>query len=688
MVHRVEQQFGSYRLQRFLGDGGFAEVYLGEHIHLGTQAAIKVLHARLSSQDEQKFRDEARTVARLVHPHIVRVLDFGVEGQTPFLVMDYAAHGTLLHRHPPGTPVQLHLVLAYVRQVADALHYAHNEKIIHRDVKPENLLISAHDQILLADFGIAAAAHTTKSQVLQDKIGTFEYMAPEQIQGYPLPASDQYSLAIVVYTWLTGALPFHGTPHEVVARHLYVAPPPMRLQMPLLPPPVEQVVLKALHKDPKQRFESVRAFASALERAGAPAVHSSAATPEGAPPPVSAPAGAQYLLSQAPVPPLTRRVGTLLWKQDNLQEATIAWSPDGQYIAVGSAHLGINMCETASGKAVATYYDSTQQYHRLAWSPDGQWLAATTGGKTIEIIIPATGQHEFTYGGHFDLVHKIAWAANSRLIASLSTDAAAHIWDIISGYAILTLQGASAIAWSSDGECLAIGVHDSVRLFDAALRPLSTISLHKPLYDLQWLPGSKLLAVGTEKIVQHQHEWRASLQQDPRTWARPESKIDILDTVAGQILWSCAGSNAICSPEASLIAVWRAGIDEAEHASEWLQPGERGSAGAQKISVRKSNTGQLLHHYSGHRGIIASLAWSPTAARIASGSSDGTVQLWNAVDGGFVYIYRGHNTDAFSTVTPYITHVSYSPDGSYIASIASNYQARPLTSSLHVWRAG
>jgi serine/threonine protein kinase len=685
MVHRVEQQFGSYRLLRFLGDGGFAEVYLGEHIHLGTQAAIKVLHARLSSQDEQKFRDEARTVARLVHPHIVRVLDFGVEGQTPFLVMDYAANGTLLNRHPPGAPVPLPLVITYVKQVADALHYAHNEKIIHRDVKPENLLICARNEILLADFGIAAAAHSTKSQVLQEKIGTFEYMAPEQIQGYPLPASDQYSLAIVVYSWLTGTLPFHGPPHEVVAKHLYASPPPMRLLGPRLPLQVEQAVSRALQKDPKQRFESVKAFASAFERASTPAVLTSS-TPESVLSAVPSAASASYLLSSSGGSSLTRRAGTLLWKHDQLRDATVAWSPDGQYIAVGSSHLGITICETATGRALATYHDPNRQYIQVAWSPDGQWLAATTSGRTIEILIPGTGQHEFTYGGHFDQVHKIAWAANSRLIASLSTDAAAHIWDIFSGYAILTLQGASAVAWSSDGEYLAIGVHNSVRLFDAAIRPLNTINLNKPLHDLQWLPGSQLLAVGTEEMVEQQR----GLSQDPRVWARPGGNIDVLDTVAGQVLWSCAGSNAVCSPEASLIAIWRAGMDEAEPSLDWFRPGERGATGAQKISVRKCYTGQLLHYYSGHRGVIASLAWSPTTARIASGSSDGTVQLWNAVDGGFVYIYRGHSNDTFSTtcVTPYITHVSYSPGGSYIASIASNYQARPLASSLHIWAAG
>jgi eukaryotic-like serine/threonine-protein kinase len=103
MVDRVGQQLGNYIIVRKLGEGGFAEVYLGEHIHLGTYAAIKVLHTQLLGGDTDTFRQEARTVAHLIHPHIVRVLDFGIEGSTPFLVMDYAPHGTLRQRHPRGT---------------------------------------------------------------------------------------------------------------------------------------------------------------------------------------------------------------------------------------------------------------------------------------------------------------------------------------------------------------------------------------------------------------------------------------------------------------------------------------------------------------------------------------------------------------------------------------------------------
>src|SRR2546421_11357808 len=114
MANRVGQQLGNYQLIRLLGEGGFAEVYLAEHIHLGTQAAIKVLHTQLTSDDGDKFRIEARTIARLIHPHIVRVLEFGIEGKTPYLVMDYAPNGTLRQRHPKGVALPLPTIVSYV----------------------------------------------------------------------------------------------------------------------------------------------------------------------------------------------------------------------------------------------------------------------------------------------------------------------------------------------------------------------------------------------------------------------------------------------------------------------------------------------------------------------------------------------------------------------------------------------
>lgn len=267
MIDRTGQQLGNYRLLRPLGRGGFAEVYLGEHVHLNTPAAIKLLYAQLGGDDKEPFLKEARTIARLIHPNIVRVLDFGIESDTPFLVMDYAPNGTLRQRHARGAPLPPATIVSYVKQVADALQFAHDEKLIHRDIKPENMLIGRRNEILLSDFGIAIVAQSSRYQGTQDVIGTIAYMAPEQIQAHPRPASDQYSLGVIVYEWLTGERPFSGTFTELCAKHVFASPPSLREKIPNIPPAVEQVMMTALAKDPKDRFGSVRAFANAFEQA-------------------------------------------------------------------------------------------------------------------------------------------------------------------------------------------------------------------------------------------------------------------------------------------------------------------------------------------------------------------------------------------------------------------------------------
>ncbi len=274
MSDRVGQLLGNYRLIRLLDEGGFAEVYLGEHVYLNTQAAIKVLHARLTSEASASFLAEARHLSHLVHPHIIRVLDFGMKEATPFLVMDYAPHGSLRQRHPKGLPVPLPTVVPYVRHVAAALQYAHDQKLIHRDVKPENMLLGPNVEILLSDFGIALLTHSSGSVHVPEMVGTMAYMAPEQVRGKPSPASDQYALGIVVYEWLCGERPFAGSVSELFSQHLFVPPPPLHEKIPEIPPAVEGVVVRALAKDPQLRFEDVRAFAAALEEASTTVVSS------------------------------------------------------------------------------------------------------------------------------------------------------------------------------------------------------------------------------------------------------------------------------------------------------------------------------------------------------------------------------------------------------------------------------
>ena len=267
MADRAGQQLGNYQLIRLLGEGGFAEVYLGEHLYLKSYAAVKVLHASLSEKQREDFLTEAQRLMSLRHPHIVRILDFAVEGDVPFFVMEYAPHGTLRTLHPKGSRLQLETVIPYVKQVADALQYIHEQKLVHRDVKPENMLLAANQDILLSDLGIAALAYTTGSIIAQGLAGTIPYMAPEQIMELPRPASDQYSLGVVVYEWLCGTRPFQGTELRIAYQHLSTPPPALREHIPTIASAVEQVVLKALAKEPQQRFAHVAAFASALEQA-------------------------------------------------------------------------------------------------------------------------------------------------------------------------------------------------------------------------------------------------------------------------------------------------------------------------------------------------------------------------------------------------------------------------------------
>ena len=318
MADRTGQQLGNYRLLHLLGRGGFADVYLGEHVHLNTLAAIKVLDTHLSSEDLEQFRNEARTIARLEHPNIVRVLDFGVVDTVPYLVMSYAPGGSLRQHHLPGTRLPLATVIVYVTQVASALDYAHEQKVMHRDVKPENMLLGRNREVLLSDFGLAVGTYSSSHEGIRDSSGTIAYMAPEQARGKPRPASDQYALAVAVFEWLCGTRPFDGTYAEIAMQHVLHVPPSLCHFAPEISLEVEVVVLKALAKDPHQRFSTVQAFADALEHA-----HQSGTLPDAL---QSTPPAEGTVRHEAPSTPDRTQTPAIY---------VVAWSPDRRRIVAG-----------------------------------------------------------------------------------------------------------------------------------------------------------------------------------------------------------------------------------------------------------------------------------------------------------------------------------------------------------------
>ena len=271
------QQFGSYRLIRRLGVGGFASVYLGQHVRISSkQAAIKILH--LFDVNVAQFQQEAETTEQLRHPNIVRLLDFDVQEGTPFLVLDYAPGGSLRARHPKGSQVPLATVIGYLKELVPALQYAHDRNILHRDIKPDNILIGPQAELLLSDFGISLLSQTgrTSAHGPTSTGGTPYYMAPEQFRGKPEKASDQYALATVAYEWLSGTVPFtEGDWIQLGYQHNHEPVPSLRASVHTLPATAEAVVMKALAKQPETRFPTVLAFAQALEATSQqPVLHS------------------------------------------------------------------------------------------------------------------------------------------------------------------------------------------------------------------------------------------------------------------------------------------------------------------------------------------------------------------------------------------------------------------------------
>lgn len=265
--HPPGRRLGNYDLLELLAQGGSGSIYLARHLYLKKPAAVKVLHTQLDGDGLNRFYKEAQIAATFKHAHVVRVLDFGVENGMPFLVMEHAPHDTLAERYHEGFTHSPSTILEHVLQICSALQHIHESGYIHRDIKPDNMLLGGEYQVLVSDFGISVAASPEDVLTKVSRVGTVSYMAPEQIRGQVCPASDQYALGVMMYEWLSGKHLFQGTTREVARRHIDTEPEPLHIHIPDIAPAVEQVVLKALAKRPEDRFGSVQELAFAFEQA-------------------------------------------------------------------------------------------------------------------------------------------------------------------------------------------------------------------------------------------------------------------------------------------------------------------------------------------------------------------------------------------------------------------------------------
>jgi tRNA A-37 threonylcarbamoyl transferase component Bud32 len=293
MLNLEGRELGGCRLIRVVGEGGMGEVYLAEQLNAGNRAvAVKVVRPDvLSAQAEdvedirERFKREVSLAANFNNPNILQVFYSGSEREYLYIVMVYAEEGSLSDavrgrsRHTLTLPLDLAMTTDIITQVASALQYIHDRGVVHRDVKPGNVLIQiepdGHWRMMLADFGVARGPDSTTART--QVAGTFTYMAPEQFDGKFSPATDQYALGVMTYQLLAGRPPFEGELGSLTRAHMFETPPPMRPFNAAVPPQVEAAIRRAMAKDPAQRFPSVTAYAQALD-AGARGV-AAAATP-------------------------------------------------------------------------------------------------------------------------------------------------------------------------------------------------------------------------------------------------------------------------------------------------------------------------------------------------------------------------------------------------------------------------
>ena len=736
----IGASIGGYTLISVLGSGGMGTVYLAEDPAIGQQVAIKVVRTDpdsladfgASSMAAERFKQEARAVASLDHLHILPLYRYGEEktssGQRAYIIMQYRPEGSLwdwLKRRaeitlghspgwprPPGaqpaSPAQAALPLhgpwplpldeasEYLRQAASALQYAHDRGIIHRDVKPANFLLRYESgrpvHLLLSDFGLAKmfSSASATSKIL----GTPLYMAPEQFEGAALPESDQYALAVMVYSLLAGHPPFEGEPMRLMHLHLSSPVPPISGFNPALPASVDTVLARALAKRPADRYPSTADFAAAFAQAEQGQQHGAGMQPflslptfaQGARVSPYAPAAAGPLSSTpqampqslappilqpapvSPAQPISAGQGLPGQAQVGLHSPQAFAPTESPQWAYGEPATMPTVSGAPSSLPPAPVLPPVTSERKqgmsrrraLGWILGGAAVAALAGGAGFffysKFHIP---DHALSVlQGHTDAVTTVSWSPDGSQLASGSRDKTARLWQISSGQTIATYKDHTAaimsVAWrplvSNGVQLLASGGDDeTVQVWNTqAARRRSFPRLGAPVSSVSWsLDGSYVLA-GTLGNGTH------ALLLSGGTTGKSLARLDIhalAFSPDGSYIAAAteSGSIAVVTVQAPHKVVFSRSLKAAALSVAWSPDGTKLAAGFANNTAEvyafnpgTPSNGHLLRALP-HKGAVHSVAWEPasTMPRLATASDDGTLSIWDIASGAQT-IYNGY----------------------------------------------
>jgi WD40 repeat protein len=641
------QQVEQYKIVEMLAATRFGHIYLGQHMYQPVEVLIEGMLPPLLDVFKQDFLKGAQTFKNLEHPRILRVREVGVQQFYPFLVTDCLSYRTFNQIYAAESPQSLIVLLPYLKEIASALHYAHSQNILHGDIRPENILLSADNTILLRGFLLEAILQN-RGRLNYRGVEAAErdamiYTAPEQIQGTVSFASDQYALGVLIYKLLSGNAPFSGSSVEIAFQKIHTPAPSLRRKMPDIAPGVEQVVMKALEQEPDKRFPDVQAFIDALEREHSQSLRSlSAAVPVSAPIVIESslalpssdiqPATSQVSvpspgvissplpLPPSDVPPVTLRASVpppvavsspLVLPLPAIRATPPRMPPPPPNpILVTPPHrkptarrregasvtrriFAVGLVGVAAVGGAGGWYLLSQRFAHAA--------LPVVAAKTEPSATQTTVNHQkgLIFTGHLASVNALAWSPDGKYIASASDDTFVQVFEAATGRRRIIYKGHSeevaAVAWSSDGRWIAsAGQDQTVQIWNAASggAPVLTYKGH----------GDRVNSVS----------------------------------------WSSDGQMLASGSDDKSVQVWQA------------------------------NNGNRVFTFLGHTGGVLCVSWQPNDTSVASGSWDGTMRDWATVQhgdhfnaGDQIFQYGGHGNNE-------VYGLAWSSDSNFIVSAGAD----------------